>query len=82
MAKMENEQVASLIRDEIKKYHDDLFSDDDDFTIDMKLLSDDLSAIALSLEHKLGVRLDRNEYRCITNVRSYTEAVSRRLGSR
>lgn len=77
MAKVEYEQVAASIREEIKNYHDDPFSDNDDFTEDMRILSDDLSAIALSLERKLGIKLDRKQYSGVTNVRSYAEAIRR-----
>jgi hypothetical protein len=72
---IEQDRVAAVIRNEVVKYFDGHFSDDDNFIEDMHILSDDLTAISLAVEKKLSLKLYRNEYRTVTNVSSYTLAV-------
>lgn len=73
--------VAEIIRAEIAKHVSREFSDTDDFVRDLHLLSDDLTAIALSIERRLGVRLDRREYSKISDLRSYAEVLSKQLST-
>jgi acyl carrier protein len=72
-------QIVAMIRAEVSKYHDGEFTDQADFTKDLRLASDDLTEVAISLERLLGVKLDARSYREITNVDAYATAIQRRL---
>ena len=75
-----DESVIELsIRSEVAKYYDEEFSDTDDFSKDLHINSDDLSAIAISLEKKLGLKIDSKDYRSINNVESYASVLRKRL---
>ena len=69
------DQAIFAVRAEIAKYHDGDFNDYDKLTDVLNIASDDLSAIALSLEKKLGVKLDRDQYREIESVHSWGQAI-------
>jgi acyl carrier protein len=75
------EAVASIIRSEVAYYARIEFSDTDDFVKDVHLHSDDLTEIALTVEKRLGVKLDRREYRKIHNVSTFAGAVYERLSA-
>ncbi|HEU4696693.1 MAG TPA: hypothetical protein VFR92_07000 [Sphingomicrobium sp.] len=76
---MTKDQISIKIHKEVAKYLNREFSDQDDFQIDLDLASDDLSAIALSIERQFGVRIDRRRYRHVTNVDEYAELVQETL---
>lgn len=76
---MTKDEISAAIRGEVAKYLDGEFDDRDDFQTDLGLVSDDLSAIALSLEKRFGVQIDRRRYRTVTNVESYAELVQEAL---
>ena len=78
---MSYNEIVSVIRDVVSQYYDEEFSNTDRFGSDIDLISDDLTAIALEVEKKLGVRLDRKEYRSIENIDSYARAIERCLRS-
>ena len=69
-------RLSLAVRYEIAKYYDGFFNNYDNLTRDLKILSDDLSVIALSLERRLGVKLDRRQYRAIEDVDSWAQAIS------
>jgi acyl carrier protein len=71
--------VTAAVRAEVAKHVFGNFGDTDDLQDDLHIESDDLTAIALSLEDQLGVRLDRREYRKITNVLALAKALHERL---
>lgn len=75
----DSDRVRAAIRSEVEKYHDDPFTDDDRFLEDMRLLSDDITEIALGVEKTLGVRLERKAYRSVYNVRTFAEAIGRHV---
>jgi acyl carrier protein len=74
-----HDEILEAIRGEIAKYVDRSFGNEDDFVVDMCLHSDDLSAVALSLERKLGIKIDRKQYRSINNIDQYTALVQEAL---
>lgn len=76
---MTKDEISAEIHGEVAKYLDSEFDDRDDFQADLGLVADDLSAIALSLEKRFGVRIDRRRYRTVTNVESYAELVQEAL---
>jgi acyl carrier protein len=76
---MSLEDISSLIREEVACYTRREFSDTDDFVRDVHLLSDDLTELILSVEYRLGVKLDRREYHKIHNVLSWAKALHERL---
>lgn len=73
------DDIASLIRSEISKYYDGEFRNTDHLIHDLGILSDDISAIALTLEKRLGIKLDRAEYREIRNVDDWAKALQEGL---
>lgn len=75
MSEPSYEEAAQAIRAEIAKYHDGEFENYDDLIRDLGIASDDLSVIALSLEKRLGVKLDHKQYRAIKDVDSWARAI-------
>lgn len=73
-------ELASVIHDEVAKYADREFGDADGFVSDLKLASDDLSAIALTLEKRFNVKIERHRYRDVSNVDDYVELFAEALG--
>jgi|tagenome__1003787_1003787.scaffolds.fasta_scaffold20701603_2 hypothetical protein len=73
-------ELASVIHDEVAKYADREFGDEESFVSDLKLASDDLSAIALTLERRFNVTIDRLRYREVSNVDDYVELFAEALG--
>ena len=74
--------VTAAVRAKVARHVLRDFGDGDDFQRDLHILSDDLTAIALTLEDQLGVRLDRREYRKITNVMSFAKALHEQLSAK
>lgn len=72
---MSREEIAALIHGEIAKYMDRDFADREDFLSELELVSDDLTAIALTLEKHFHVKIDRRAYRTVSNVEDYAELV-------
>lgn len=75
------EDVVLAIRAELADYVAGPFADTDHFSTDLHLLSDDQTAIALAVEKRLGVRLDRQEYQHIFNVLTFAKALHSKLSS-
>ena len=73
---MTGEEIAAEIHREVAKYVDRAFSDKEDFMSGLGLISDDLSAIALALEKRFQVKIDRRRYRAVSNVEGYSALVS------
>lgn len=73
-------ELASVIHDEVAKYADRDFDDGEGFVSDLKLASDDLSAIALTLEKRFNVKIERRRYRDVSNVDDYVELFAEALG--
>ena len=71
--------LTDVIRAEVARYYDGYFSDDDDFTTTLRIASDDLSFMAIELEKKFGIRLNRQAYAGIGNVRSFAQAIEAAL---
>jgi acyl carrier protein len=75
MMDSEYSNISNIIKKEIEKYYDEKFNENSDFISDMNIASDDLSAIALSLERKFGIKISEIEYRNIVNVQSYAQII-------
>ncbi len=68
-----SDEVLKLVREEFAKYIDREVGDQEDFQRDLKLASDDLTAIALEIERKLGIKIDRHLYRTVHNITEYAQ---------
>jgi hypothetical protein len=68
--------VIGVIRSEVAKYVDHDFSNQDDFLSEMNLASDDLSAIALTLEKYFQLKVERGRYRDVQNIDDYVEVIA------
>lgn len=79
MASEKYDEISKIVRNEVEKYYDEPFEDDDHFTNDLHILSDDLSAITLTLEKTLGIRLSKEEYKRVANVRTYTTVIEQHM---
>ena len=66
-------ELARIIHNAVAEYANCEFNDEDNFVSDLKLASDDLSAIALSFEKRFNVKIERHRYRNISNVNDYVE---------
>lgn len=73
-------ELASIIHDEVAKYVDRDFGDEESFVANLKLASDDLSAIALTLEKRLNVKIERPRYRGVSSVDDYVRLFEEVLG--
>jgi acyl carrier protein len=69
------DSTLNVIREEFQKYVDKRFSDTDNFQRDLKISSDDLTAIALELENKFGLKIERRLYRNVNNIAEYAELI-------
>jgi acyl carrier protein len=76
---MSRSEIASVIHGEVAKYVDRDFGDGEHFQSDLDLASDDLSAIALALEKRFQVRIERQRYREVFNVAGYAELMAEGL---
>jgi len=63
------------IRYEVSKYFDSGF--DDDTNLSSILLSDDISAIILTLERKFRVKPDRSAYERVSSIRDLFELLNK-----
>ncbi|MBU3077679.1 hypothetical protein [Sphingomonas quercus] len=73
-------ELAAVIHDEVAKYVDREFGDGEGFVSDLELASDDLSAIALTLEKRFNVKIERRRYREVSNVDDYADLFAEALG--
>lgn len=73
---MTAEEIAGIIHGEVAEYMDREFTDDEHFVSDLKLLSDDLTAIALDLERLFRVRIERRRYRDVSNINELAELMA------
>lgn len=69
------DSTTKAIREEFQKYIDRQFNDTDHFQRDLKISSDDLTAIALELEKKFGLKIERRLYRNVNNIAEYSELI-------
>ena len=69
-------EITTEVRAEIAKYIDREFGDDENLVSDLRLSSDDLSAIALALEAKFRVIIDRKRYLEVHTVNDYIRLIS------
>jgi acyl carrier protein len=81
MTVLSYDEIVSIIRSEIAEYYDGQFNNDDHFVRDLRIASDDLSAAALSLEKRFGIRLSYREYQQIGNVSSYAKMLLSKLAT-
>src|SRR4051812_47897738 len=77
--KIDESSIRKIVREEIAKYMDRDFRDDEHLMRDMKLLSDDLTAIALTIEKRLGLKIQRGLYPRINNVSDYVQVIQEAL---
>jgi acyl carrier protein len=70
------QRIIDVIREEIQKYAGRPFANDEDLIRDVNLNGDDLTAAALSIEEKLGVKIERSRYRTIRNVDEFADVIS------
>ena len=75
MSGITNDDVLRLVREEFAKYIDRKFDDHEDFQRDLKLASDDLTAIALAVERKLRIKIDRRLYQTVHTVMEFAQLV-------
>jgi len=68
MPLMEYDHALAAVENEIRKYYDGELAGDDMFLDDLRLLGDDLSAIAHTLERKLRIWPDKRMYRQIKTI--------------
>jgi acyl carrier protein len=79
MRRDNSNEVLKLVREEFAKDIDRDFGDQEDFQHDLKLASDDLTAIALEIEKKLGIKIDRRLYRTVNTIAEYVQLIQRHL---
>ncbi|MBO9376471.1 hypothetical protein GG804_06810 [Sphingomonas histidinilytica] len=79
MPNLNIDQSIAILRAEISKYYDKEFSNIDSLYIDLSIASDDLSAIALSIERKYGIKFEKNEYREINNVEEWARVIQNKI---
>jgi acyl carrier protein len=72
--------TLQAIHEEVRKYVDREFDDTEHFQRDLKIPSDDLTAIVLELEKRFGLKIERRLYRSVNNVAEYAELVRGHLG--
>jgi hypothetical protein len=75
------EEIIAVVREEVAFYALREFSDTDNFMGDVDMLGDDLTEIILTVESRLGVQLDRRQYRKIHNVSTWANALHERLST-
>jgi acyl carrier protein len=73
------DQSIAIVRTEISKYYDKEFNNNDNLYIDLSISSDDLSAIALSIERKYGIKFERDEYKNINNVEEWARIIQNKV---
>ena len=66
--KVPEDAIVEMVREEIGKYASGTFTDNDDLVRDVGLIGDDLTAAALNVEKRLGVRVDRSRYKSVHTV--------------
>lgn len=72
-------EIRSIIREEISRYFDEEFSDTARLCEDLYIDSDDLSAVALTLEDRFGMVMERSLYRNVHSVDDYTKLIAEHL---
>ncbi|WP_157783517.1 hypothetical protein [Rhizorhabdus wittichii] len=75
------DQSIAIVRAEISKYYDKEFNNIDNLYIDLSIASDDLSAIALSIERKYGIKFERDEYKNINNVEEWARIIQNKVST-
>jgi acyl carrier protein len=73
--------LVSLIRSEVSRYYDGNYGDDDDFIRDLRIASDDMSAVVIAIEKRLGVHLNYDDYQNVWSVNSYARLLYSRLNA-
>jgi hypothetical protein len=73
------DDITAIVRTEVARHVFADFANTDDFQRDLHILSDDLTSIAIFLQDRFGVKLSRSEYRQITNVLTFAEALHKKL---
>lgn len=79
---MTREELQLRVHSEVAKYASREFLDTEDLVTDVGLLSDDLTAVALSLETFFNVRIERRKYRDISNVADFADLIHKVLNER
>jgi acyl carrier protein len=69
------EDIVAAVHAEVARYVVGKFGDTDDLILDLRILSDDLTAIALALERRLGITLDEGDYGEIRTVLDLAKAL-------
>ena len=77
MAAEADNEIVRIVREEFAKYIDRAFGDEESFQRDLQLTSDDLTAIALEVEKKLRVKIDRRAYRTVNTIADYVQLLQK-----
>lgn len=75
-------KIKDLIRAEVEKYAGRPVGDTENLVSELLILGDDLSAIALALEARVGVKVERHLYRGVNNIQEYALLLSSKLSAR
>jgi len=72
-----SDNIVKSVREEFARYIDREFDNREEFQRDLKLSSDDLTAIALEIERRLDIKIDSHSYRNVNNIESYVQLIRR-----
>lgn len=71
--------IVEVIREEIGKYAERPFTDDEDLIRDVQLVGDDVTAAMLTIEKRLSVRVERPRYLQVHSVDELADAIQETL---
>ena len=72
-------EIIKVIHSEVARYAARDFWDDEDLLRDVHVVGDDLTAAALRVEKRLGVKIERSQYPAIHTVNELADAIERAL---
>ena len=68
-------RVVEAIRDEISKYSDRDFANEEHFIRDMHIADDDITAVILAVEKRFRVKAPRKRYHAVSNVSDLADVI-------
>lgn len=78
---IDRNEIARIVQEEISQYVGGSFSMQDHLQAKLHLLSDDLSAIVLTLERRFQVKIERSRYRTVFTAADLADLFSGELNA-
>lgn len=78
MAPLSYEEALAAVRREVARYYDDDFHNDQELYRELRICSDDLTAMSLKLEKALRIKLPQSDYDEILTTTDWARAFHRR----